>query len=81
MKDSSTLTLHERLIIYEAVISALKNQLDMTEKLEQFPPEQQLEAIRFMQFLSDGDNLYVQDPTLKEIIAAIFFPPLHRRVH
>jgi len=45
------MTLGEKLFVYETVIQALKNQTEMTEVLSKFPISQQLEAIRFMEFM------------------------------
>ncbi len=50
------MTLDEKLTIYETVIFALRKNMDMTKMLTQFPMNQQLEAIRFMEFIDDDQD-------------------------
>jgi hypothetical protein len=48
--------LSEKILVYETVIAALKNRTDMAAVLSSFPLDQQLEAIRFMEFM--GSDLH-----------------------
>lgn len=53
--ETNTLPLSISLFVCESVILALRNRHDMTEVIGQLPLKQQLEAIRFMEFLQKAD--------------------------
>lgn len=50
-----SMTLDEKLNLYEAVINGLRNQQSLSEITEQLPVNQQLEIFRFMEFLGKVD--------------------------
>jgi len=47
------MTLDQKLIIYKAVIVALRSESNLPQSLKQFSLEEQIEAIRFMEFIAD----------------------------
>lgn len=52
-----SMSLDEKLTVYETVISALRKQVDMTEIMEQLPLVYQVEAIKFMEYLDQNEDL------------------------
>jgi len=62
------MTLHEKLAVYEKVINSLKEQSDMVSTLGQLPIDQQVEGVRFMEFLKDPEQIEIEvnSPTTPE---------------
>lgn len=48
------MTLHEKLVVYETVVLALRQQHDLTRVLSKFPLNYQIEAMKFMEALNNG---------------------------
>ena len=58
MTISPPLPLDEQLAVCETVVLTLRSQRDMTNTLERLSIPHQLEAIRFMEFLSNAENSF-----------------------
>lgn len=61
------MTLHEKLVVYETVVLALRKQHDLTKVLAQFPLNYQIEAMKFMEALNNGVS--EQDGHIDEVSA------------